>query len=69
MIDQPADDELTKKFKTAKRFFQDYRYKVVSGDPEQASYNTEQANFWLGKYRALKEELNHRNNPEKPTSV
>jgi hypothetical protein len=69
MIDQPVDDELTKKFKTAKRLFQDYRYKVVSGDPEQASYNTEQANFWLGKYRTLKEELNQRNNPDKPTGI
>jgi hypothetical protein len=68
MIDQPAD-ELVTRLKTAKRLFQDYRYKVTSGDPEQISYHTEQANFWLGKYRALKEELNQRNNPEKPTDI
>ena len=68
MIKAP-EDELATRLKTAKRLFQDYRYKVTSGAPEQISYHTDQANFWLTKYRALKEELDLRDNPEKPTDV
>lgn len=62
MINDP-EDELVVKCKTAKRLFQDYRYKVASGAPEQISYNTDQANFWLAKYRKLKSEIDLRDNP------
>jgi len=63
MINEP-EDELVRKYKTAKRLFQDYRSKVTYGEPEQISYNTDQANFWLVKLRKLKEELDLRDNPE-----
>jgi hypothetical protein len=63
MINEP-EDELVTRFKTAKRLFQDYRYKVASGAPGQISYHTDQANFWLTKYRALKEELDQRDKGE-----
>jgi hypothetical protein len=59
MIKDP-EDELVTRLKTAKRLFQDYRYKVTSGAPEQISYHTDQANFWLAKYRILKKEMDDR---------
>lgn len=61
MIKDP-EDELVTRFKIAKRLFQEYRYKVTSGAPEQVSYHIDQANFWLIKYKALKEELDLRDN-------
>ena len=64
MINETADDELTQRCKTAESLFQDYRSRITYGDPAQATYNTDQAKFWLGKYKRLKLEIEQRDNPE-----
>ena len=62
------EDELVRKCQTAKDLFQDYTSKITYGEKELASYHKEQANFWLTKYRTLKEELDDRDHTN-PKSV